>query len=77
LISIDRSIFSAFAVRQTKFDRECVELLCPETSFDNGVKSLVDEDSLNTEQCVDCQQCTANGYSVCMGVRPTRASRVE
>ncbi|KAL6728449.1 hypothetical protein Aduo_010221 [Ancylostoma duodenale] len=71
------SIFSAFAVRQTEFDRECVELLCPETSFDNGVKSLVDEDSLSTEQCVDCQQCTANGYSVCMGVRPTRASRVE
>nr|CDJ93237.1 Protein T22B11.4, isoform a [Haemonchus contortus] len=70
------SYISAFAVRQNDLHRECVDLQCPEAAFDSGVKSLVDEDSLSTEQCLDCNQCSSSGYSVCMRVRPNRGDRL-
>ncbi|KAJ1348886.1 hypothetical protein KIN20_004290 [Parelaphostrongylus tenuis] len=41
----------------------------------SGVMSLIDEEALKSEQCKDCNQCTTNGYSVCMRILPNRVNR--
>ncbi|VDL65427.1 unnamed protein product [Nippostrongylus brasiliensis] len=50
---------------------------CPAMAFDSGVKNLIDEDTLSTKQCLDCSQCTSSGYSVCLRIQTSRASRLE
>ncbi|WKX99929.1 hypothetical protein Q1695_014642 [Nippostrongylus brasiliensis] len=68
---------SSFAVHQNDLQRECFDMQCPAMAFDSGVKNLIDEDTLSTKQCLDCSQCTSSGYSVCLRIQTSRASRLE
>lgn len=69
------SLVRTISVRQNDLRRECAEFQCPEIAFETGVKNLIVEDTLSSEQCRDCNQCTTSGYSVCMRIRPNRANR--
>ncbi|CAI4227095.1 unnamed protein product [Auanema sp. JU1783] len=66
---------SSFTVHQHSDSSECVNLQCPETAFDYGVKNLVNDETMKSDQCTSCSQCTENGYSLCLRQKDSRAHR--
>lgn len=52
-----------------------MDLLCPDTATHHGLRNLVNDETLKTDACTACSQCTENGYSVCLRPKDSRASR--
>ncbi|EFO93070.1 hypothetical protein CRE_10086 [Caenorhabditis remanei] len=68
------SIF-ALSIEHNAIGGGCIDLLCPDTASHHGLRNLVNEDTLKTDACSACSQCTENGYSVCLRPKDSRASR--
>ncbi|PAV68503.1 hypothetical protein WR25_02962 [Diploscapter pachys] len=66
---------SCFSIIEKSQEQGCVELQCPTSAFDYGVKSIVNDVTSSSERCSTCKQCTDNGYSICLRVRNSRATR--
>uniref|UniRef100_A0A915A6C9 Uncharacterized protein n=1 Tax=Parascaris univalens TaxID=6257 RepID=A0A915A6C9_PARUN len=57
-----------FTVHQMAYQRDCVDLECERTTFEETITELSDANG-TTDQCRGCQHCTVNGYSVCVRLR--------
>ncbi|EGT43445.1 hypothetical protein CAEBREN_20018 [Caenorhabditis brenneri] len=66
---------SALSIEHNAVGGGCIDLLCPDTASHHGLRNLVNEDTLKTDACTACSQCTENGYSVCLRPKDSRASR--
>ncbi|CAP22902.1 Protein CBG01732 [Caenorhabditis briggsae] len=68
---------STLSIEHNAVGGGCIDLLCPDTASLHGLRNLVNEDTLKTDACTDCKQCTENGYSVCLRPKDSRASRTS
>uniref|UniRef100_A0A8R1DJ71 Protein amnionless n=1 Tax=Caenorhabditis japonica TaxID=281687 RepID=A0A8R1DJ71_CAEJA len=66
---------SAFSVEKNAIGSGCIDLLCPDTAAQHGLRNLVNDDTLKTDACTSCSQCTDNGYSICLRPKDSRATR--
>uniref|UniRef100_A0A1I7TDY3 Protein kinase domain-containing protein n=1 Tax=Caenorhabditis tropicalis TaxID=1561998 RepID=A0A1I7TDY3_9PELO len=66
---------SSLSIEHNAVGGGCVDLLCPDTASHHGLRNLVNEDTLKTDSCTACSQCTENGFSVCLRPKDSRASR--
>ncbi|CCD70239.1 Protein kinase domain-containing protein [Caenorhabditis elegans] len=66
---------SALSIEHNTVGGGCVDLLCPDTATHHGLRNLVNDETLKTDACTACSQCTENGYSVCLRPKDSRASR--